>query len=146
MDQLEADHSAVDPPPSTPAVNSAIEAAGQLDPGLQEFYTRKFGQSIQEDIAAAASTQEVPKTAQSGRNAAVASPSAQAQVTALSNALSEYWEKHAVTHGGVATGSGRELLRSVHIQPLIARLCWRVRLDSFTVLHRSVFSHAIFKV
>ena len=40
--------------PNAAAVQSAIQAAGELDPGLQEFYAQKFGHSIQDDIAAAA--------------------------------------------------------------------------------------------
>ena len=33
------------------------------------------------------------------------------RTAALSSELSDYWEKHAASHSGVATGGGRELYR-----------------------------------
>ena len=70
------------------------------------------------------------------------SQSAEQAIAAASKDLVLHWQDHAVTHGGVATGSGRELLRSAHTA------CISVSLDStdLWVPTTSVFSHAVFKV
>ena len=126
--------------PNAAAVQSAIQAAGELDPGLQEFYAQKFGHSIQDDIAAAASNSDLGET--QANSPAQPSQSAEQAIAAASKDLVLHWQDHAVTHGGVATGSGRELLRSAHTA------CISVSLDStdLWVPTTSVFSHAVFKV
>jgi hypothetical protein len=93
------------------AVAKAVDAAGALEPGLQELYAKKFGKSIQDDIVDAAAS--APDTV--GKNAPAApalSPASQADLAALSADLVRYWEEHAVTHGEEASGGGRELFRS----------------------------------
>lgn len=91
---------------STSAISQAIGAADALDPGLQQLYAEKFGKSIQDDIASAANTT-------SGNATASSSAAAPVEVRTVSTELVEYWSTHSVTHGQVATGGGRELLRCV---------------------------------
>lgn len=97
--------------PAQDAVAKAVDAAGTLEPGLQELYAKKFGKSIQEDImdAAASAPNGVGKNVPASSSP---SPAAQAKLAALSAELVRYWEDHAVTHGEEASGGGRELFRS----------------------------------
>jgi hypothetical protein len=98
--------------PDQAAVAKAVDAAAALEPGVQELYAQKFGKSIQDDIIDAAAS---APAAESGSAAATSaqSPAAQAKLAALSGELIRYWEEHAVTHGGEASGGGRELFRFV---------------------------------
>jgi hypothetical protein len=106
--------SATDTPPAAPdqdAVAKAVDAAGALEPGLQELYAKKFGKSIQEDIVDAAAS--APNAVGKNPPAAPAlPPAAQADLAAISAELVRYWEDNAVTHGEEASGGGRELFRS----------------------------------
>ena len=97
--------------PDQDAVAKAIDAAGALEPGLQELYAKKFGKTIQDDIIDASAS----ATNGAGKNAPAPparSPAAQAQLATLSAELVQYWEDHAVTHSEEASGGGRELFRS----------------------------------
>lgn len=118
MNEIEAEEEhdlrATEAQPAAPgqdAVSKAVDAAGALEPGLQELYAKKFGKSIQDDIMDAAAS--APNGVGNNKPAVPSpSPAAQAKLAALSAELVRYWEDHAVTHGEEATGGGRELFRS----------------------------------
>jgi hypothetical protein len=101
-------------PASSSSVAQAVEAAAGLDPGLQKFYAEKYGKSIQDDIVAAAvqgATDSSPSSSASSAGRRRPSATVQGETTAAAAELAAYWQEHAVTHGDVATGGGRELLR-----------------------------------
>ena len=107
-------------PPDQDAVAKAVDAAGALEPGLQELYAKKFGKTIQDDIIDASAS--APNGG--GKNAPAQparSPASQAQLATLSAELVQYWEDHAVTHTEEASGGGRELFRS-DLPPSVAPL------------------------
>lgn len=162
-EQQPAGASTTDVHPAVPhqdAVSKAVDAAGELDPALQELYAQKFGKSIQDDIIDAAACAPEGKgkyvTATPAR-----SPAVQTKLAALSAELVGYWEDHAVTHGVEATGGGRELFRSdlprIVVSPLFGiewhLICYALYSRKLTLrFHttacsiRRVFCHTVFKV